>query len=83
MPTKTPSTRRPRTSKKVTDIYPKVLVTREQYVEDIKVRWKIHQIESKLFLDDCKKGIATVTPYFQSTVKYIQSLYTTVSAKFN
>ena len=66
MPTKTPSTRRPRTSKKVTDIYPKVLVTREQYVKDFKIRWQIHQIESKLFIDDCKKGVTYVRSKLQS-----------------
>lgn len=66
MPTKTPSTRRPRTSKKVNDIYPKVLVTREQYVKDLKIRWQIHQIESKLFIDDCKKGVTYVRSKLQS-----------------
>jgi hypothetical protein len=65
MATKSSSTRRS-SKTKVTDIYPKVLVTREQYVEDIKVRWKIHQIESKLFIDDCKKGVTYVRSKLQS-----------------
>jgi hypothetical protein len=54
---------------------PQVLITREQYFQDIKVRWQIHQYEVKKLREDVVKFNQTVSPYMKQAVDYITEKY--------
>jgi len=65
----------PRTPKQpVVDVkVPKVFITRQQYIEDIKVRWQIHTYEVNKLAEDLKKGfefLKQFTGYFTDKVFY-------------
>lgn len=53
---------------------PQVLITRQQYIEDIKVRWQIHQYEVNKLVEDVRNFTAFVSPYVQQSVEFIQQL---------
>jgi hypothetical protein len=53
---------------------PEVLITRQQYIEDIKVRWQIHQYEVNQLVKDVRNFTAFVSPYVQQSVKFLQQL---------
>ena len=53
----------------------KVLITKEQYIEDIKVRWQIHQYEINKLGEDLNKVAQTVAPYVQKIMDYSVSKY--------
>jgi len=53
---------------------PEVLITRQQYIEDIKVRWQIHQYEVNKLVEDVRNFTAFVTPYVRQSVEFIQQL---------
>lgn len=50
---------------------PQVLITRDQYFQDIKVRWQIHQYEVNKLVEDVKKALDySVGLYQQLRAKY-------------
>ena len=53
---------------------PQVLITREQYIQDIKVRWEIHQYEVNKLREDVVKFTQTVSPYVKQIVNFIEQL---------
>jgi len=54
---------------------PEVLITRDQYIADIKVRWQIHQYEVNKLREDVVKFTQTVSPYLKQTVDYLTEKY--------
>jgi hypothetical protein len=60
---------------------PEVLITREQYFQDIKVRWEIHQYEVNKLREDVVKFTQTVSPYVKQAVDYVTERYQQLSAR--
>jgi hypothetical protein len=61
---------------------PEVLITRQQYIEDIKVRWQIHQYEVNKLRDDLSKVTQTVAPYVKNVLDYLDTQYQQIRAKY-
>ena len=72
----------PRARKQTSDVVavapevsvPKVLITRDQYFQDIKVRWQIHQYEVNKLREDVVKFTQIVSPYVKQIVTFIEQL---------
>jgi len=72
----------PRTRKQSSDVVavapevsaPQVLITREQYFQDVKIRWQIHQYEVNKLREDVVKLTQTVSPYMKQIVSFIEQL---------
>ena len=71
----------PRARKQTSDVVvspkvsvPQVLITRDQYFQDIKVRWQIHQYEVNKLREDVVKLTQTVSPYMKQIVSFIEQL---------
>ena len=60
---------------------PQVLITREQYFQDIKIRWQIHQYEVNKLREDVVKFTQTVSPYVKQAVDYVTERYQQLSAR--
>ena len=58
------------------------LITREEYIADIKTRWKIFVKETEAFIEDVKKLIDFIKPYIVKTVDKVKKLYSTLKTKF-
>ena len=58
------------------------LITREEYITDIKTRWKIFVKETEAFIEDVKKLIDFIKPYVVKTVDKIKELYSKLKTKF-
>jgi len=70
----------PRTRKQTVNVVaevsaPQVMITREQYLQDIKVRWQIHQYEVNKLREDVVKFTETVSPYVKQAVDYVTEKY--------
>ena len=70
----------PRTRKQTIDVaaevkVPEVLITRQQYIEDIKVRWQIHQYEVNKLVEDVKNLVKVVNPHVKKAVQYVDQKY--------
>jgi hypothetical protein len=61
---------------------PEVLITRQQYIEDIKVRWQIHQYEVNKLREDVSKFTQTVAPYVKNALDYLDTQYQKILAKY-
>lgn len=61
---------------------PEVLITRDQYFQDIKVRWAIHQYEVNKLLDDLSKVTQTVAPYVKNVLDYLDTQYQQIRTKY-
>jgi hypothetical protein len=59
---------------------PEVLITREQYLQDIKVRWEIHHEVNKL-REDVVKFTQTVAPYVKQSVDFLTEKYQQLIAR--
>lgn len=62
---------------------PEVLITRDQYFQDIKVRWQIHQYEVNKLRDDLSKVTQTVAPYVKNVLDYLDTQYQQIRAKYS
>jgi|TARA_B100000029_G_scaffold475823_1_gene519430 hypothetical protein len=51
------------------------LITRQQYVQDVKNRWAIHTFETQELWKDMVKGYNFLTPYFKKSVNYVRESY--------
>ena len=58
------------------------LITREEYIADIKTRWKIFVKEAKAFIEDVKKLVEFIKPYVVKTVDKIKEIYGSLKARF-
>ena len=61
---------------------PQVLITRDQYFQDIKVRWEIHQYEVNKLREDVSKFTQTVAPYVKNALDYVVTQYQQIRAKY-
>ena len=61
---------------------PEVLITRQQYIQDIKVRWEIHQYEVNKLREDVSKLTETVAPYVKNALDYVVTQYQQIRAKY-
>lgn len=59
----------------VVPVAPTPILTREQYIEDIKVRWSIHQFEVEQFGEDLKNGWKIVHPFLKKYSEYVIKTY--------
>lgn len=70
----------PRSRKQTIDVaaevkVPEVLITRQQYIEDIKVRWQIHQYEVNKLVEDVKNLVKVVNPHVKKAVQLVDQKY--------
>ena len=78
----------PRTRKQTVNVVaddvkvPQVLITRQQYVQDIKVRWEIHQYEVNKLVEDVRNLTQTAAPYVKNALDFLTEKYQQVSAKY-
>ena len=77
----------PRTRKQTVNVVadvkvPQVLITRQQYIQDIKVRWEIHQYEVNKLVEDVRNLTQTVAPYVKNALDFLTEKYQQVSAKY-
>ena len=49
------------------------IITIQQYWTDLKRRTDIHNYEYYMFIEDIKKGINSIIPYIDQTVKFSQN----------
>ena len=60
---------------------PEVLITRQQYIQDIKVRWEIHQYEVNKLREDVTKFTTMIAPYVKQTIDYVTEKYQQLSTQ--
>ena len=58
------------------------LITREEYIADIKTRWKIFVKETEAFIEDVKKLVDFIKPYVVKAVDKVKEIYGQLKAKF-
>ena len=58
------------------------LITREEYIADIKTRWKIFVKETEAFIEDVKKLVDFIKPYIVKAVDKIKEIYGSLKARF-
>ena len=58
------------------------LISREEYIEDIKTRWKLFVKEVEAFIEDVKKLVDFIKPYVVKAVDKVKEIYGQVKAKF-
>ena len=58
------------------------LISREEYIEDIKTRWKLFVKEINAFTEDVKKLIDFIKPYIVKAVDKVKEIYGQVNRKF-
>jgi hypothetical protein len=61
---------------------PEVLITRDQYVQDIKVRWEIHQYEVNKLVEDVRNFTQIVAPYAKNALDFLIEKYQEISVKY-
>ena len=58
------------------------LISREEYIEDIKTRWKLFVKETEAFIEDVKKLVDFIKPYVVTVVDKTKEIYGKLKAKF-
>ena len=58
------------------------LITREEYITDIKTRWKIFVKETEAFIEDVKKLVDFIKPYIVKAVDKVKEIYGSLKARF-
>ena len=58
------------------------LISREEYITDIKARWKIFVKETEAFIADVKKLVDFIKPYVVKAVDKVKEIYGQLKAKF-
>ena len=58
------------------------LISREEYIADIKTRWKIFIKETEAFIEDVKKLVDFIKPYVVKAVDKMKEIYGHVKVKF-
>ena len=77
----------PRTRKQTVNVVaevsaPQVMITREQYLQDIKVRWQIHQYEVNKLVEDVRNFTQFVAPYVKNALDFVTEKYQEISTKY-
>ena len=58
------------------------LISREEYIADIKTRWKLFVKETEAFIEDVKKLVDFIKPYIVKAVDKVKEIYGQLKAKF-
>ena len=58
------------------------LISREEYIADIKTRWKLFVKEVNAFTEDVKKLIDFIKPYVVKAVDKVKEIYGQLKSKF-
>jgi len=58
------------------------LISREEYIADIKTRWKLFVKETEAFIEDVKKLVDFIKPYVVKVVDNVKEIYGQLKAKF-
>ena len=58
------------------------LISREEYIADIKTRWKLFVKETEAFIEDVKKVVDFIKPYIVKAVDKVKELYSKLKTKF-
>ena len=58
------------------------LISREEYIEDIKTRWKLFVKEVEAFIEDIKKLVDFIKPYVVKAIDKTKEIYGKIKAKF-
>ena len=58
------------------------LITREEYIADIKTRWKLFVTEVEAFTEDVKKLVDFIKPYIVKAVDKTKEIYESLKARF-
>ena len=58
------------------------LITREEYIADIKTRWKLFVEEVEAFIEDIKKLVDFIKPYVVKAIDKTKEIYGKIKAKF-
>ena len=58
------------------------LISREEYIADIKTRWNLFVKEVNAFTEDVKKLIDFIKPYVVKAVDKTKEIYKTLKARF-
>ena len=58
------------------------LISREEYIADIKTRWKLFVIEVEAFTEDVKKLVEFIKPYIVKAVDKTKEIYKSLKARF-
>ena len=57
------------------------LITREEYIADLKTRWKLFVKETEAFIEDVKKLVDFIKPYIVKAVDKVKELYSALKTK--
>tara|TARA_R100000781_G_C3993819_1_gene97906 strand:+ start:292 stop:513 length:222 start_codon:yes stop_codon:yes gene_type:complete len=57
------------------------LISREEYITDIKTRWKLFVKETEAFIEDVKKLVDFIKPYVVKAIDKVKEIYGKVKAK--
>ena len=58
------------------------LISREEYIADIKTRWKLFVEEVAAFIEDIKKLVDFIKPYVVKAIDKTKEIYGKIKAKF-
>ena len=58
------------------------LISREEYIADIKTRWKLFVKETEAFIEDVKKLVDFIKPYVIKAVDKVKEIYGQLKEKF-
>ena len=58
------------------------LISREEYIADIKTRWKLFVGEVEAFIEDIKKLVDFIKPYVVKAIDKTKEIYGKLKAKF-
>ena len=58
------------------------LISREEYIQDIKTRWKLFVQEVEAFTEDVKKLVEFIKPYIVKAVDKTKEIYESLKARF-
>ena len=58
------------------------LISREEYIADIKTRWKLFVEEVEAFIEDIKKLVDFIKPYIVKAVDKTKEIYGSLKARF-
>ena len=58
------------------------LISRDEYIADIKARWKIFVKETEAFIEDVKKLVDFIKPYVVKVVDKVKEIYGSLKARF-
>ena len=58
------------------------LISREEYIADIKTRWKLFVKETEAFIADVKKLVDFIKPYVVKAVDKVKEIYGQLKTKF-